>query len=91
MHPTVRLLLAYSSSAIITFALTDALYRFTTGALYRGFSGWQVFTTCPLGDHEQCVDPGVYALLGATAVLSGYTRMTSCVPTSLIVHPYVPH
>lgn len=47
-----------------------------TQCIQRGFSGWQVFTTCPLGDHEQCVDPGVYALLGATAVLSGYTRMT---------------
>lgn len=30
------------------------------------------------GDYERCVIPGVYAVLGAAAVLAGVTRMTLC-------------
>jgi len=68
--------------------ITQCIQRYLAGFVHsapntdtknmcRAFSEWQVFTPCPLGNHEQCIDPGVYALLGATAVLSGYTRMTS--------------
>lgn len=41
--------------------------------LHRNHTSWFIFNVCTSVD---CVTPGVYAMVGATSVLSGITRMT---------------
>jgi len=42
--------------------------------IHRNNSSWVIFNVCESA--VDCITPGVYAMVGATAVLSGITRMT---------------
>lgn len=45
--------------------------------LYRAYPTAWIFLSCPPDPSERCISPGFYAVLGASAMLGGVTRMTS--------------
>jgi len=47
-----------------------------TQGLQRTYPRAWVFSTCPPDPTVQCVSPGFYAVIGASAMLAGVTRMT---------------
>ncbi|KAG6850793.1 hypothetical protein H0H93_008831 [Arthromyces matolae] len=48
-----------------------------TQELYRSYPTAWIFLACPPDPSERCISPGFYAVLGASAMLGGVTRMTS--------------
>ena len=55
-------------------------------SLYRAYPTAWIFLACPPDPSVRCISPGFYAVLGASAMLAGVTRMTSvlvnCLSTS---------
>jgi len=49
----------------------------TSQGLYRAYPTAWIFLSCPPDPSERCISPGFYAVLGASAMLGGVTRMTS--------------
>lgn len=47
-----------------------------TQGLYRTYPTAWMFLSCPPDPSERCISPGFYAVLGASAMLGGVTRMT---------------
>ncbi|KNZ72656.1 H(+)/Cl(-) exchange transporter 3 [Termitomyces sp. J132] len=47
-----------------------------TQGLYRAYPTAWIFLSCPPDPSERCISPGFYAVLGASAMLGGVTRMT---------------
>ncbi|KAF5373298.1 hypothetical protein D9615_007485 [Tricholomella constricta] len=47
-----------------------------TQGLYRAYPKAWIFLSCPPDPSERCISPGFYAVLGASAMLGGVTRMT---------------
>ncbi|KAG6853638.1 hypothetical protein C0991_002698, partial [Blastosporella zonata] len=47
-----------------------------TQGLYRAYPDAWIFLSCPPDPSERCISPGFYAVLGASAMLGGVTRMT---------------
>ncbi|KAF9462921.1 Cl-channel protein [Collybia nuda] len=47
-----------------------------TQGLYRAYPAAWIFLSCPPDPSERCISPGFYAVLGASAMLGGVTRMT---------------
>ncbi|RDB23755.1 H(+)/Cl(-) exchange transporter 3 [Hypsizygus marmoreus] len=47
-----------------------------TQGLYRAHPTAWIFLSCPPDPSERCISPGFYAVLGASAMLGGVTRMT---------------
>ena len=53
---------------------TGRAFGILIGEIQKSNPDWYVFQNCA-GDNT-CISPGVYALIGASAVLGGVTRMT---------------
>lgn len=55
-------------------------------SLYRAYPTAWIFLACPPDPSVRCISPGFYAVIGASAMLAGVTRMTSvlvnCLSTS---------
>ncbi|KAI0091504.1 chloride channel [Irpex rosettiformis] len=47
-----------------------------TQGLYRAYPDAWIFSACPPDPTVQCISPGFYAVVGASAMLGGVTRMT---------------
>ncbi|KAK2463643.1 hypothetical protein APHAL10511_004394 [Amanita phalloides] len=47
-----------------------------TQGLYRTFPKAWVFLSCPPDRSDKCISPGFYAVIGASAMVGGVTRMT---------------
>jgi len=47
-----------------------------TQDLYRAFPKAWVFSSCPPDPSVKCISPGFYAVIGASAMVAGVTRMT---------------
>jgi hypothetical protein len=43
-------------------------------AAQRRWAGAWIFSSCKVG--EECISPGIYAVLGAASALAGVTRLT---------------
>lgn len=50
---------------------------FASQAAHRFYPGAWVFSACPPEPGSRCISPGFYAVIGASAMLGGVTRMTS--------------
>jgi chloride channel 3/4/5 len=66
--PNVRILLA--------FFVLNSQFSYRQG-LYRAYPSAWVFASCPPDPSVRCISPGFYAVIGASAMLGGVTRMTS--------------
>lgn len=58
----------------ICVTISDLLAGIVMEVLWRSHQGLWIFAVCK--SSTECITPGVYAMVGATAVLSGVTRMT---------------
>ncbi|KAF8587856.1 hypothetical protein K439DRAFT_1645720 [Ramaria rubella] len=58
-------------------------------AIHRAYPSAWVFSACPPDPSARCISPGFYAVIGASAMLGGVTRMTSALshvlPIMLVV------
>jgi len=46
-------------------------------AIHRAYPDAWIFSACPPDPSARCIFPGFYAVIGASALLGGVTRMTS--------------
>ncbi len=56
--------------------------------LQRAYPAAWIFSSCPPDPTMRCISPGFYAIVGASAMLGGVTRMTSRChtgPTNLLL------
>jgi chloride channel 3/4/5 len=53
-------------------------------AAQRQWAGAWIFSSCKVG--EECISPGIYAVLGAASALAGVTRLTGINPYLITPH-----
>ncbi|KAF7977593.1 hypothetical protein HWV62_3192 [Athelia sp. TMB] len=72
-------IMASASIFLPTIAIGASLGRavgLLTQGLHRAYPTAWVFAACPPDPTVRCVSPGFYAVIGASAMLAGVTRMT---------------
>ena len=54
-----------------------SLLHLNSQGIHRAYPGAYIFSSCPPDPTVRCVSPAFYAVVGASAMLGGVTRMTS--------------
>lgn len=74
--------------SFISSTVSNAHHLAFRQAVHHAYPSAWIFSACPPDPSERCISLGFYAVIGASAMLGGVTRMTS-ISTSLMADvPY---